>query len=528
MIPSSTVKKFMNRELKNYDSWKKLSDEQLQRKCDALPVRPPIWAKLKRHQKVCFLIGVETKRFGFWSDTGTGKTLLSIALILYFIRLRHNKRVLVLVPNLINKGEWAREIRKHAPDTPFATLWGSSDEKWSRLERTKGLIVIETYAGMMRMVCQIVKSKKKKDKNKLDLDKRKLKKLMSLIDGLVMDESNLAKSKNKLPFRICRQISNEALIVFALSGTPFGRDPTDLWGQMFIVDRGDTLGETLGLFRAAFFTEKQNHWGGMDYTFDARKMGLLHRTLAHGSIRFVAKESDLPTVIPIKKYIDLPDDAAAYFATAKQALIDAKGNFTETKNAFLRMRQISSGFLGYKDDDMGVSAQFEFTDNPKLELLLSTIESIRPECKILVFHDFVFSGSIICRELDAAGVKHVRLYHKTKDPAALLEQFDKDPSVRVFVLNTAGAYGLNLQAAQYGLFFERPTSVTLWKQMRRRLERQFSEHNHVFMYDFIVRNTMDERIVQFHEEGIALFKGIIEGKTLERLEELHAHGTNAG
>ena len=507
MIPSSVTKKFLERDLKNFEVYKKLSDAQLQKKCDALPVRPPIWAKLKRHQKACFLIGAETKRFAMFLDTGTGKTCLSIALILYFVRLRHNKRVLVLVPNKANKSEWSREIRKHAPDTPFATLWGSSADKWARLERTRGIIVVETYAGMMRMMCKIVKLKKK-DGNKLDLDKSKVKKLMSLIDGLVLDESNLCKTKNKLPFRICRQISKKASIVFALSGTPFGRDPTDLWGQMYIVDQGATLGETLGLFRSAFFIEKE--WG--DYTFDKRKMGLLHRTLANGSIRFVAKESDLPTVIPIKKYIDLPNDAAAYFAKAKGALIAAKGNFSETKNAFLRMRQISSGFLGYNDDDMGIRAQFEFPENPKLESLLSTIDTIRPECKILVFHDFVFSGSIICRELEKAGVKYVRLYHKTKNTSELLTQFDKDPSIRVFVLNTAGAYGLNLQAAQYSLFFESPVSVTLRKQMERRNERQYSDHKKIFVYDLIVVGTMDERILQFHKEGRNLFDHIIEGK----------------
>ncbi len=517
MIPKSVITKFVNRDLKDFRAFKKLSDAELQRRCDRLPARPPIWAKLKRHQKVCFLIGAETKRFAFWSDTGTGKTLLSIALILYFAKLRHNKRVLVLVPALINKDEWAREIRKHAPDTPFATLKGSSADKWARLERTKGLIVIETYAGMMRMMCDMKPGKK--NKNKLVPDKKKFRKLFGIIDGLIMDESNLAKTKNKLPFRICRQISKQASIVFALSGTPFGRDPTDLWGQMYLVDQGATLGTTLGLFRAAFFTEKQNHWGGVDYTFDTRKMGLLHRTMANGSIRYVAKESDLPAVIPISKYIDLPEDAAAYFAKAKQALIAAKGNYSETKNVFMRMRQISSGFLGYKDDDAGIRAQFEFDENPKLDLLLATIESIDPEHKILVFHDFVFSGSIICRELEKMGIKHVRLYHKTKDPAALLHQFDNDPSVRVFVLNTAGAYGLNLQKANYGMYFERPVPLVLYKQMRRRLERQFSEHQRIFLYDFVCKGTMDQRIIDFHTDGTALFKGIIEGNVADRLTQ---------
>jgi superfamily II DNA or RNA helicase len=439
----------------------------------------------------------------------TGKSVLSIALILYFAKLKQNKRVLVLVPNLINKSEWAREIVKHSPNTDYLILKGSTKEKWEALESTNALIVIETYVGMMRMVCDVVPHPKK-DKQKWQISQSLIKRLMKYIDGLVLDESTSAKSKAKLPYRVCRQISKRVNLVFALSGTPFGRDPIDIWAQMYLVDEGETLGATLGLFREAFFHGKENYWGGTDWTIDKRKMPLLHDMLANRSIRYTADASDLPKLVSITKYVSLPKDAKTYYLRARDKLIKLRGNYREAHNEFLRMRQISSGFLGYYDDDQGTKAEIEFTSNPKLDLLLSIIESIPRDRKILVFHDFVFSGSIISRELDAAGIGHVRL-HKTKNQDELLHKFDHDKNIQVFVLNTAGAFGLNLQIARYGIFFESPLPVIMRKQMIRRFERQYSLHKKVFLYDLVVRNTVDEQILAFHKEGKELFTAIIEG-----------------
>ena len=513
MIPKRGIREFLARPLKDFSKYKDFTDKELQRRCDLLPVRPPIWKKLLRHQKVCFIAGAETGRFAYWCDTGTGKTCLSIALILYFAKLKRNKRVIVLVPNKINKAEWAREIQKHSPTTNYAVLRGSSLDKWKQLEETKALIVIDTYYGLMRMTTDLVEPKRKsKKKHKLQPSKIQLKRLMKCIDGLILDESTSAKSRGKLPFRICWQISKQVGMVYALSGTPFGRDPMDLWGQMYLVDKGETLGKTLGLFRESFFMAKQNYWGGFDYTIDKRKMGLLNRILSNCSIRIIADKADLPKVVPIVKEIGLPMDAKTYYKRAYEQLVASKGNFRETKNAFLRLRQISSGFLGYADDELGIRAQMEFPDNPKLDLLLSTIESIPIEDKILVFHDFVFSGSIISRELDAMGIKHVRLHRNTKDPAVLLKQFDSDAKTQVFILSTAGAFGLNLQKSKYGLFFERPLSAIMFKQMMRRFERQYSLHKTVFQYDFVVKRTVDEDIIAFHKEGKSYFDAIIEGQ----------------
>ena len=80
------------------------------------------------------------------------------------------------------------------------------------------------------------------------------------------------------------------------------------------------------------------------------------------------------------------------------------------------------------------------------------------------------------------------------------------------VSNSMGAYSLNLQMAKYLAFYESPVSPKIRKQAQRRVERQHSEHDKVFIYDMVTRGTYDERILEFHKEGEDLFEAIIRGR----------------
>lgn len=307
--------------------------------------------------------------------------------------------------------------------------------------------------------------------------------------------------------------SDEDNVVFTMTGTPFNRDPSLLWAQMFLVDGGETLGETLGLFRSVFCSENTNYWTGQpEYKFDKAKEGMLNDFIANRSISYPADEGSLPACTPIHKHVSISDDALGYFDKFKQELLAAKGNVIETRNAFLKLRQISSGFVGYEDDD-GARAKFEFPDNPKLDQLLSIIGTVQPDHKVIVFFDFTYSGERILRELNAAKIGAVILHGKTKDPEQSKRSFVDNPKTRVLLLQNAMGEGLNVQVAKYGIFYESPVSAIKRKQCQRRVERQHSLHKSVFIYDLIMRDTMDERILEFHAEGGDLFEAIIRGET---------------
>ena len=528
MIPSRAIRAFLGRPRDDLRRYKRMSDAALRRAAMALPARPPVWGKLQRDQRVLLIAAARVRRLAAWADTGVGKTLFSMALARYWRRAGIARRFLVLVPGNINLAEWESERDLHCPRTGMAVLSGSSRQKWAVVRGGAPLLTVATYAGLMRMACGKFVRRGKKwvpaegarvragEEVRLRPVPRLVEELARTFDGLIMDESSAdqAVQHRNLAWRICRKIAQPPeRPVVALSGTPFGADPTPLWAQMYLVDRGESLGPTLGLFRAAFFKTEVNYFGGEKHTFRPEMADKLHRLLAHRSITIEADEASLPPVVARTLPISLPRDAEDYAIMARDQILAARGNYQETKNAFLRMRQISSGFLGYTDDETGKRAKFAFDECPKLELLLSRLQSIVGKYKVVVFHEFIYSGDRICAELARLGIGHARAGAGTK--GKIKEErgrFVRDPECRVFIISNRMAQGPNLQVAKYVEFYETPIDPKTRKQARRRVERQHSEHSKVFITDYVVRGTYDQRILNHLEEGRNLFDAIIRGE----------------
>ena len=444
----------------------------------------------------------------------TGKTLLSLSLARFFIDTAQAKRFLVLTAANINRGEWADEIKKHSPDTMCTILTGSSKHKWDQLIATEDDIVVATYAGFTKMVCELVSVPRKK-KRELQISPALIDVVRAKIDGLILDEFIFVGSHRALIFDICCKLVKSCAAVFNLCGTPFGRDPTPLWSQMFLIDGGESLGKGITIFRKALFKEEPNQWSGFsDWKFLHKNTPVLNRMIAHRSLRYEADPADLPAVVHIVKRVSLVQSTNSYYEEAKETIRKANGNEMVIKSAFLRMRQIASGFLGYKDDEAGAKAQVEFAPNNKLEMLIALVRSIYLDHKVLVLHDFVTSGRMICRELDQLEIPYAKAFGQTKDVHAEKARFQHDPECNVFVINTSGAYGINLQAAQYGIFFESPVSPILRKQMERRFCRQESAHKTVYCYDLLVRGSVEEKIRNFHKTGNDLLRAIIDREVL--------------
>jgi SNF2 family DNA or RNA helicase len=532
LIPKQAVREFLQRERNDWSWYRELSDSELNARRDRLPVDPPIWNRLQLHQKQGVLFGIRVKKAAYWYDTGTGKTLMMLALARYLEERAKLKHMLVLVPNLVNKAEWADEIEKHTKRMTYVILDGTSEQKWAELQATDATVIVETYAGFIRLMSTLV-SKRGSKKQAYAPDKDKIAAVSQLCNMIVLDESGAVGNRQSLTYRIVKKLAWAADYVFELNGTPFGRDPTPLWGQMHCLDRGEALGETLSLFRAAFFNEVPNGFG-VDYEFRNSMADQLHDLLKHRSLRCTADEADLPQTVRIRKIVDLGADANAVYTKALDSLRRSRGSFQATKNEFLRMRQISSGFIGYADDETGTRAQFEFSDNPKLELLCDLMQQITPNHKVVVFNEYTFSGSMICRELTKLGIKHARIFGGTKDTAAELSRFKRDDSCRVLVLqSSAGGTGLNLQMAKYVVYFESPTSPKLRIQTEARVARQGSDHSKVFIYDLLARgaiinkdtkksknkrapqkrvsHAVDMAILAMHKQGRDLLNAVLNG-----------------
>jgi SNF2 family DNA or RNA helicase len=508
MIPSSALDDYLTRKRADHRWIKRLTHKQLDAALAELDPPPKLCSKVLLHQKACFLLGVSYPCFSHFLDMGAGKTLLTLELLRYWRQAGEMRRALVFITSDKALPTWLNQMERFGIAVPYcAIVEGSSKEKWNALKRFKHGIIYVTYPGAVAMCSKRAHGKR----GQMILDKKLVGKLAEEVDALVLDESTRAGG-NSLTNLLCHELAKHAKIRYALAGRPFGRDPTLLFRQQLIIDGGESFGKTLGLFRAAFFTAEKNRWArskyAMNYTFDKRKATKLARMMRHRSISYTADECvELPPVVVIRETVPMTSEVQDLYKRAVETAINAKGNLREMKNVFVRMRQLSSGFVGFKDDDTGDKAEVELQANPKRERLLELLEDLPEGRKALVFYEYTLSGRRISEELKKLGIGHIWLWSGTKDSTAALNKFMTKEDCTVAVVNhKIGAYSLDgLQVANYLFFYESPVSVIDREQAERRVRRKGQRHK-VFQYDLVMKDTMDEKILTFHKEGTDILK----------------------
>lgn len=514
MIPYKVFEEYEQRARDDFRSCLDWQNADIERAVAKLPSRPPIFEELRRAQRICVVLGAHLNRFGFYNDMGTGKSFIAMALAAYFKATTAAESFLILVPNRVNIDGWLAQVRKHAPQLKAVALPSKMADKLATLEFDDALLFIETYAGFARLCSHLVLKPTAK-KRELVVDPAMLKRVTGLLDGIIADESSALGHHNTLQTEVITKIGklDPDMPIFLLSGTPFGRDPELLWSQFRILDGGYTLGGTLGLFRGSFFNTKENYWGAFEHKFRIKETNRLHRYIAHRSIRFQLDEADLPKLVPVRVELELAADAKQYYAAALEQLKSSGGSFELQKNAFIRMRQIASGFINVVDPETGIRERLEMTENPKLEWVKSQIDTIDPAHKVIVFHDFTFTGELLMRELKKLGVACALINGRIgKREVAKAYTGFTEGKVQWLILNSqAGAYGLNLQMARYGIYYESPVPVIIRKQTELRYIRPESSHGSVVRTDLVVKGTVDADILKFHETGKNLFESILDG-----------------
>lgn len=521
MISQSAVYDFLDREVDNWSWLKDLSDKKLDRMIAELEPVPYLGkSELRTHQKVGLLLGIAlSDGLYFQLDMGLGKTFITVLLLNYFFSMGKIRKGLILTPTDEVADGWEEEINLRCPDLPFMVLKGSSEEKWQQyLELEEGFAII-SYPALNWMVSRKQPKKKKRGQKRKPKGSELvpqlplINKLMKGVDSVVYDEITKTGKTESITHRICRQITRRTKIRYGLAGRAFGRDTMVVWPQFLLTDYGETFGRSVEFFREVFFKKTKAVFGGkwaFDYTFNKERKKDFSKIIAHRSLLYTSDEcQDLPPLVQVKKHVILPASSQDFYDRTVKELRQSKGDWQECKNAFIRLRQISSGFIGFTDDDTGEKAQLEFEENPKLELLMELIDSLRENRKFVISVDFTWSGARISQELRKVKIDHGWLRGGTKDWPEMKKRFDGDPSFRGIILqNKKGAYGLNLQSANMHLIYERPISVIDWEQLQKRLRREGQKRT-VFQYDLYMKNTADESIFRFHQQGRNLYSDLV-------------------
>jgi len=518
MIAKDALKAYMSRELDSCTWMKKLPREVLERELRGFKVRPKFKGRDPwTHQLACFLIGCSYPEYLFLLDMGLGKTRILLDLMTQRQREGRFSRAIVTVPRLVNLGSWEDAIREYSDFEPNIVS-GSVEEKWEALSNPKGDITVIDYPGLQHALSSRLSGSKMSEKGQragknfeYGKDDKRIRQVAKLYSFFGMDESHKSKNKDALRFKLLKRLTATMPYRYATTGTLFGRNPEDIWAQFYLVDHGETFGDTLGMFRAAFFREVENYWK-QEFAFNKGMTRELYRFLHHRSIRYSEDEClDLPRRRHVTIPIRFTEEQRDHYMRAVDGLINARGELKELDSNYLRMRQICAGFLEWREGDE--KARVIFRNNPKLDALERlVVES--GDSKLVVSHEYTLSGQMITERLDEMGVKFEWLYGKSKDPINAVRRFLADPDKRVFVMNSesggTGTDGLQKQA-RYLVFYESPVSPITRQQVLKRVHRPGQEREPV-IYDLVMEKSIDARILGFVKEGQDLHAAVVDGR----------------
>jgi SNF2 family DNA or RNA helicase len=514
------ISDYLTKPIDNWDWVKDLTDEEIQFRLDKYFKDFKFKYKPYKHQAASLIAGISNSNFLYFLDMGTGKSAIASWLIEYRKQLsKINKKCLILVPNVSLIGNWQRELTKQS-NMSFIGLYGNEKEKLERLKNNTDICILN-YQGLPTIVADRVGDGRKK---KNVINDKKLINFISNFDAVIYDEihSSGLSNRSTLTFKICANISRACKFRYGLTGTPFGRNPANLWSQFYLIDFGETLGKSVTFFRNVFFSITKNYWGGIDYTLKSSMEQVLHDKIKNKSLRYSEEEANtLPEKIFITKTVEFPKESQIYYDDAKKnmvaevrAISNSTGKeYSILKNTFVNLRMLTSGYIRYKDEDDENSERIDipFKENPKLDMLEELLLEMPDSSKAVIFFEYTASGKLIRERLKKLKIKHSYLAGSTKDKDGACKKFINDDKCKILVTNSkSGGVGLDLQVANYVIFFESPVSPIIRKQAEKRCHRT-GQSKRVFFYDIIMENSIDEKIIQYIEQGKKLFSKIIEG-----------------
>ena len=478
------------------DRWQQLQERAASWRAFTPPEVPvTLNAELRPYQRegFVFLCHLAQNRLGgiLADDMGLGKTIQAQAWLLWLAALRpagRPLRALIVCPKSVIVN-WQLETARFAPSLTTAAL-------------TSGLTALPEVHLLVANYAQI----------------RINSTLLASLewDAVVVDEAQAIKnsdSANAIAVRSLRAVHR-----LALSGTPVENRLQDLWSIYEFAMPG-LLGSKADFNR--LFNGKGDSQGARDRLAARVRHFQLRRTKAQ-----VAPE--LPARVEEDVICELsPVQRRLYDAELKRARQALSGIATEAQfglqrfhvlQSLMRLRQICCDprLIGYEEAD-GRAPE----SSAKLEALWDLLEPIIAEGhKVLVFSQFVSLLELVEQDLQARNIEYLLLTGQTERRQELIDRFQQDPSVPVFLLSLkAGGVGLNLTAASYVVLLDPWWNPAVEAQAIDRTHR-IGQKDQVIAYRLIARDTIEEKIRVMQREKSALATSVVKEDSLDQVLDL--------
>ena len=485
----------------------RLSSKLDQSKADSFIEPEKLNATLREYQKtgVHWMYQLYKNNFGgcLADDMGLGKTLQTITLLL---KVKEDSDSAAVVP-ITNKptiqlslfdipaftgGEalstsllvmpvslihnWENEIAKFAPSLKTYTFFGT--QRTRNFTDLLNVDIVLTSYGVVRN----------------DIDS-----LRSLnFKYIILDESQTIKNPDSKIYKAVTQLQSEHKLV--LTGTPIENSLTDLWAQLNFLNR-DLL-KSQHYFREEFVVpiEKFN---------DEEKQNKLRVIINPFILRRKKEEvlKELPSLTEQVHFCEMTEEQQKVYETEKSAIrnviLDCIENKGFEKSSILILKALNKLRLMANHPIM-TDSTYE-GDSGKFDEIIRSIDNVVEEKhKVLIFSSYVKHLNLVAEHLKSSNLKYTMLTGASIHRQNIIEQFQKDEETRIFLISLkAGGTGLNLTAADYVFILDPWWNPAAENQAISRAHR-FGQDKKVFVYRFLTRNTIEEKIQLLQQRKSAM------------------------
>jgi SNF2 family DNA or RNA helicase len=425
-----------------------------------------------QRQGVAWLSFLRENGFGgiLADEMGLGKTLQALA-FLRFVRQQNPDAapMLIVCPTSL-VFNWLAEAKKFTPELSVLALHGPERHVlFDQIQRSD--IVVTSYALIRR-------------------DAEKYREFE--FDTAVLDEAQHIKNRQTQNAQAVKAVKSKHRLV--LTGTPLENSVLDLWSIFDFLMPG-YLGS------AKDFRERYELPIAKEKNAEAQSR--LARRLRPFMLRRLKRDvaKDLPAKLEQVSFCELtPDQRGVYqqvIEASRKEVLDAVGAQGLAKSrmvvlsALLRLRQICCDLRLLKLENVKPA-----NASGKLDLFSELLEEvIDGGHRVLVFSQFVSMLTLLKERLAEEGIEYCYLDGSTTDRGAVVEQFQQNASIPVFLISLkAGGVGLNLTGADTVIHFDPWWNPAVEDQATDRAHR-IGQTKVVTSYKLITRDTVEEKIL---------------------------------
>ncbi len=409
-------------------------------------------------------------------DMGLGKTVQTISLLATIHAAPGMPSLIILPKSLIFN--WEAELAKFAPHLSVYSYYGGG-RQWSKAGKAD--IILTTYTIVRNEIQQLRKHS---------------------FRYLILDEAQNIKNLTSRISRAVLLLNGEHKL--AISGTPLENNLMELYSLFRFLNPG--MFGTVKEFQKNYANPVQRDSCQITAEDLRRKIRpfLLRRLKSE-----VAK--DLPEKVEQVMMVEMDDDQRnlyesrrEYYFRSVRERVDRDG-LAESQiyilQAISELRQIASA---------PESRSSGIIQSPKRSLMQeSLIDVFANHHKAVVFSNYLQTLDSLASDLDEMQVEYLFLTGSTADRKAVVQQFQQERNKKVLLMTLkAGGVGLNLTIAHYVYLLDPWWNVAAENQAIDRCHR-IGQKNTVFAYRLIVRDSIEERILELQQKKRELFQSVI-------------------